>query len=227
MKEIWKRSISLPIYEISNLGNIRSLLDKRIIKQETFPNKYKFVRYNKKSYLVHRLVAECFVYNDDVINKTLINHKDENKQNNIYTNLEWCDKVYNERYGSCINKISEANTKCKIFKYDKNSNIIEIYKNANQINNYSIQSALSKKFNNRYFNGFYYFKENEKFDSSKRSYKYKFSIIENNIIKVIGNIKNLSKVVNYTYSNTKRIVSKYKDGDTFKINNKLIKLEMI
>ena len=51
----------------------------------------------KKSYLVHRLVAEMFIPNFDT-SCTVINHKDENKQNNTVENLEWCTVAYNNSY---------------------------------------------------------------------------------------------------------------------------------
>lgn len=40
-----------------------------------------------------------------------VNHKDENKQNNHVENLEWCDNLYNVRYGTCLDRIKEARTK--------------------------------------------------------------------------------------------------------------------
>lgn len=40
-------------------------------------------------YSLHRLVALAFVYNDDIDNKTDVNHKDGHPTNNKYTNLEW------------------------------------------------------------------------------------------------------------------------------------------
>jgi len=52
----------------------------------------------KKSYKVHRLVAEAFVRNTDPEKFNQINHKDENKQNNHINNLEWCDTQYNVEY---------------------------------------------------------------------------------------------------------------------------------
>ena len=62
---------------------------------------------NKKQHpkLVHRLVAEVFILNDDPENKTQINHKDENKSNNDVDNLEWCTFKYNSQYslGNTIN----------------------------------------------------------------------------------------------------------------------------
>lgn len=49
-------------------------------------------------YLVHRLVGECFIPNPN--NLPQINHKDENGFNNCVDNLEWCDALYNNNYGT-------------------------------------------------------------------------------------------------------------------------------
>jgi len=52
-----------------------------------------------QNFKVHRLVAYEFIKNDDKESKTQVNHKDENKQNNNVTNLEWCSPAYNINYG--------------------------------------------------------------------------------------------------------------------------------
>jgi hypothetical protein len=51
-----------------------------------------------KKLRVHRLVAECYVFNDDPTNKTIVNHIDENKLNNHYSNLEWCTHSENSQH---------------------------------------------------------------------------------------------------------------------------------
>lgn len=52
-------------------------------------------------YRVHRLIAYLFVYNDDIVNKTDINHKNEfEKFNNKVSNLEWATPKQNANYGT-------------------------------------------------------------------------------------------------------------------------------
>lgn len=45
---------------------------------------------------IHRLVALHFI--DKVVNKDVINHKDGDKHNNHYTNLEWCTNKENSHH---------------------------------------------------------------------------------------------------------------------------------
>lgn len=48
-----------------------------------------------KKMFVHRLVAMNFIENP--LNLAEVNHKDGNRLNNHVSNLEWCDRIYNER----------------------------------------------------------------------------------------------------------------------------------
>lgn len=52
--------------------------------------------YKRKFFRVHRLVAKAFISNPD--NLPEINHKDRVTSNNEVTNLEWCDKSYNNKH---------------------------------------------------------------------------------------------------------------------------------
>lgn len=50
---------------------------------------------NRTRKYVHRLVAEAFIPSDMDISKLTVNHKDYNKENNNYSNLEWVTREYN------------------------------------------------------------------------------------------------------------------------------------
>lgn len=79
-------------YQISNLGNVKSLKRNKLLKPDVADKGYKRVSLSNDGkvtrYLIHRLVAEAFIDNPD--NKPFINHKDNNPRNNHVSNLEWC-----------------------------------------------------------------------------------------------------------------------------------------
>ena len=106
------------LYEVSDLGRVRSL-DRsipavchgrqstrkkkgKVLALATASNGYKQICLSKDGshiiYRVHRLVAEAFLDNPDGLPE--VNHKDEDKTNNCFWNLEWCTHSYNSSYGS-------------------------------------------------------------------------------------------------------------------------------
>ena len=127
MKEIYKDIQGYEgKYQISNLGNVYSLITNKILKPRlTLDGYYQVDLYKngvKKHLYVHRLVAQSFL--DNPKNYKIVNHKDENSTNNIVSNLEWCNSTYNNNYGNCKRKISEANS-IKINQYDMDGNFIK------------------------------------------------------------------------------------------------------
>jgi len=77
-------------YQVSNHGNIKNAQNS-VMKLETTNKGYLRVTLSakgvQKKFRVHRLVAQHFIPNPE--NKEQVNHKDTDKTNNHYTNLEW------------------------------------------------------------------------------------------------------------------------------------------
>ena len=144
--EVWKDIRDYEgLYQGSNLGRMRSLdrwvksksgsvrlCKGKILKLCT--DKYGYLKVglwknNKvKTYYVHRLVAEVFLPNPN--NYKEVNHKDENKLNNVVSNLEWCDAKYNSNYGTRNERMSKSltnniYTSREVDVYDLDMNFIE------------------------------------------------------------------------------------------------------
>ena len=101
----------------------------------------------KKKYVrVHRLVAELFVTNPN--NFSQVNHKDGNKLNNHYTNLEWVSNSQNTKHAFDNNLTSKVKLKCKI-----GDNIYSSIREASEkekINRKTLTEILYKRKKNNY-----------------------------------------------------------------------------
>jgi hypothetical protein len=84
-------------YFVDHMGNVFSRHYKyrafRQHKKEKTESGYYRASINNKDIYVHKLVAQAFIPNPE--NKQFVNHKDSNKNNNHYTNLEWCTNSEN------------------------------------------------------------------------------------------------------------------------------------
>ena len=120
--EIWKDIPNYEgIYQVSNLGRIKSLLfnKEKILKTRIHPNGYELINLKGKTYRVHHLVAITFLDNPN--NYKEINHKNEIKNDNCVSNLEWCDRKYNCNYGSLPKQVSKRFRKKIAIIDDKNN----------------------------------------------------------------------------------------------------------
>ena len=148
------------LYQISNLGNVRSLdtiinckgakgIDEhlrkgRILKKHKGTTGYYYINLSKNSKIkqvrVHRLVAETFIPNPN--NLPCVNHKDGNKLNNNTSNLEWCSYSYNNseayKIGLKQNKYKgkygkEAQFSKPLLQYTLDNKFIKEWENASQV----------------------------------------------------------------------------------------------
>lgn len=153
MKEIWKDVKEYEgLYQISNLGNVKSL-DRYIINKnrdkQYFPGKYlsqgigdnylkvTLSKNNKqRTFRIHILVARAFIPNPE--NKPEVNHIDGNKKNNKVNNLEWNTRSENELHAyknglakpsnkqkQAVAKYAKENYSKKVVQYSLNGEFIK------------------------------------------------------------------------------------------------------
>ena len=138
--EIWK---DIPeyegLYQVSNLGNIYSLISSKKIKSVDRGNGYFMVglsKNKKKTCLqVHRIVLTAFCPN--VFDKPEVNHIDGNPSNNKLSNLEWCNRKENVWHSIHVLKTPRKKNlphfKKQISQFSKNGDFIQHWDSARQV----------------------------------------------------------------------------------------------
>lgn len=160
-EEIWKPICGFEgLYEISNFGRIKSLnynhtKKEKILSQIKNNKGYLYVDLYKngkeKNCRVHRLVANAFIENPS--NLPMVNHIDENKENNVVENLEWCDAKYNLTYGGCqqrrvtstdykaIGRKNSEKLSKQVYQYDLNRKLIKIWESTQECQRHGYSSG--------------------------------------------------------------------------------------
>lgn len=146
-EEVWKDAKNFEgYYQVSNWGRVKSLdrwverngklvLRKgKILKPFLNADGYSVINLYKnrkrKFYLGHRLIWETF--NGEVPKGFEINHIDENKQNNILSNLNLLTHRDNCNWGSRNERIGEPQSKPVIQK-SLQGEVVKIWPSANEI----------------------------------------------------------------------------------------------
>lgn len=153
------------IYQVSNLGRVRSL--DRKIHNYIKPGKILTPRNNGHSYFevslhrvghkdkhvyIHRIVAAAFIPNPD--NLPEVNHIDFDKSNNAVSNLEWVSSKENKAHFRKSHRanIAEEHRKQKLTSKvlqrvkDNKDEIINLYRKGATINEISKTLSLGRDF---------------------------------------------------------------------------------
>lgn len=128
-------------YIITKEGNVINKRKGNILKPQPNGKGYLRVWIGKKLFFVHRLVAEQYVPNPE--NKPQVNHKDGNKLNNHYSNLEWVTNKENRTH-AVKNNLHLCGSKCSWSKLNEND-VISILSDKEHTN-----KELAEKFNVSY-----------------------------------------------------------------------------
>lgn len=141
--EIWKDIEGYEgLYQISNIGRVKSLPKKRrygteyqeemFLKQKNNKGYLQVNLYNSngmKSYQVHRLVAQTFIKN--LKNKEEVNHKNGLKTDNRVENLEWVTPKENIKHAWKTGLIKSK--RIKIAQYTLDGKFLKIWNGVRSI----------------------------------------------------------------------------------------------
>lgn len=150
MKEEWKDIVGYEgLYQVSNLGRVKSfdkvvknakgtyIKKERYLKPQKISNGYFIVGLYKnkkhKNIYIHKIVAEAFLDNSNCYEE--INHIDGNKENNVFSNLEYCSRNYNQKHSYIKGLTSRYKTRHKIEQYDLKGKFIREWNSISEASN--------------------------------------------------------------------------------------------
>lgn len=141
MCEEWRNIEGYPGYQVSNRGNVRSLVtigskNRSIgnayhpIKPRTDGHGYFIIGLHGKNHRIHRLVAKAFLPNP--MNFPVVRHMDDNRTNNVVENLKWGtqrdniqDAINHGRHiGDTIKAVESKRHQVKAINTETGKNII-------------------------------------------------------------------------------------------------------
>jgi len=117
-------------YAISDYGHVKNVITKKSLKLTKNMYGYMITHLSdrdtgkSKGVRVHRLVGRYFIPNPML--KPCINHLDGNKQNNHFSNLEWCTDSEN-KYHAFKNGLNHGPNKIRIGQYTLDGKLIKEY----------------------------------------------------------------------------------------------------
>lgn len=138
-EEIWRPVKGYEgLYEVSNRGRVRSVdrwvtgkdgkkyfYKGQTLKPRVDEDGYLLVTLSrngkKRTFQVHRLVAETWIGNPD--GKPEVNHLDEDKTNNDVLNLEWTTRKENANWGTGIKRSAASKSK-PVQAVDQNTGVV-------------------------------------------------------------------------------------------------------
>lgn len=140
MEEIWKPVVGYErLYEVSNLGNVRSLnynrkgeIKKLAIQIDGGGYHYVSLCSNGKvkKFLIHKLVMSAFI-GEPPIDKPEVNHIDEDKSNNCISNLHYCSRKFNANYSYTWKKAIDV-TRKPVLQFTKDGEFIAEYESVRE-----------------------------------------------------------------------------------------------
>lgn len=153
----WVKIKDFTNYSLSEYGDVRNDGTGRILAKPLDKDgyvKYSLCKEGKQHTLkAHRLVAKHFL--DKVKGKEFVNHIDENKQNNHFSNLEWCTTKENINHGTRNERAGKAISKARskeVAQYDLQGNFLNIFCSTVEAEKETgvYQSNISKCCNGKY-----------------------------------------------------------------------------